>query len=574
MLKQFFPFFIWIQKYPIGFLKNDLLAGATVGVLLIPQGMAYAMIAGLPPQYGLYAGLVPQLIYSLMGTSPVLAVGPVAMDSLLVATGLGALRISGVENYIAAAVFLSFFMGSIQLLLGGLKMGILVNFLSKPVINGFTSAAALIIGMSQLKNFSSIQINRTTTFIEKIIDIGDSISTIHIITILIGLMSIVFILFLKSVSPKIPSALILVIIALFFSYVLDLESYGVSVIGTIPEGLPSLNIAMLPFEQIKELFPITLTLALIAFMEAIAVSKSFEEQQSEYEVHANQELIALGTANIIGSFFSAYPTTGGFSRTAVNVQAGAKSSLGAIVSMLIIVGTLLFLTPLFYYLPKAVLAAVVLVAIRNLIDVQYPKRLFDKRKDEFFLLVFTFITTLVLGVKEGIFIGVLFSIFLMIYRTSKPHIAVLGKLKGSDYYKNISRFEYDIEHRQDLVIIRFDAQLYFGNKDYFKNELFKLIRNKQDQLKAVILNAEAISHIDSSANIMLLKLIKQLKEQDIQFMITGAIGPARDIIYSGGIIDMIGLENLFVRTAEAVCYFDSECTPSLIQQKIIRQNKF
>lgn len=508
-----------------------------------------------------------------MGTSPVLAVGPVAMDSLLVASGLGALGIVGIENYIAAAVFLSLFMGAIQLTLGLLKMGMVVNFLSKPVINGFTSAAALIIGVSQFKNFSGITLISTHTFVEKITEISSSISTIHLITFLIGTISIVLILLLKKISNKIPGALVLVVLALLFSYFFNFESYGVDVIGVIPEGLPPVGVPTFNFEQVKDLFPIAITLALIAFMEAIAVSKSFEEKQSEYEVNPNQELVALGMSNIMGSFFSAYPTTGGFSRTAVNVEAGVKSSMGAFVSLSIIGATLLFLTPLFYYLPKSVLAAIVLVAVSKLIDFEYPKRLYRKRKDEFYLLIFTFLVTLGIGVKEGILLGVIVSIFLMIYRTSKPHIAVLANVKGSDYYKNINRFEEDTEDRNDLVIIRFDAQLYFGNKDYFKKELMSLIHKKGNKLKAVILNAESISYIDSSANIMLLKLIQQLQQKDIQFIITGAIGPTRDIIYSSGIIELIGADSLFIRTSEAVCNFDSLCSQSTIQQKITQQNK-
>ena len=312
MLKQFFPFLTWIQNYKGNYFRNDIIAGATVGVLLIPQGMAYAMIAGLPPQYGLYAALIPQFIYALIGTSPVLAVGPVAMDSLLVASGLGALRIVGIENYIAAAVFLSFFMGIIQLTLGVLKMGVVVNFLSKPVINGFTSAAAIIIGVSQIKSFTGIAVVSEGTFVSKLISVFSLFETVHPITLLTGMISIVTILFLKKISKKLPSGLILIILSLLLSYFLNLEQSGVSVIGEIPKGLPDIGIPNIELEQVKQLFPIALTLALVAFMEAIAVSKSFEEQQSEYTVDSNQELVALGTANIMGSFFASYPTTGGF----------------------------------------------------------------------------------------------------------------------------------------------------------------------------------------------------------------------------------------------------------------------
>lgn len=572
-MKQFFPFIEWSKQYRKKNLKNDFLAGATVGVLLIPQGMAYAMIAGLPPQYGLYAAIIPQIVYAFMGSSPVLAVGPVAMDSLLVATGLGAMGIIGLDNYIAVAIFLSLFMGCIQLLLGVLNLGMLVAFLSKPVISGFTSAAAIIIGISQIKNFSGIRIANEMTFLDKFFGLFTAFFSIHLGTLVIGILSVLAIVGLKKISKKIPSGLIVVTVMLFLSYLFDFKSLGISVIGNIPSGLPPMSLPSLPFEQIKELFPIALTLALIAFMEAIAVSKSFEEEQSEYEIDPNQELIALGTANILGAFFSAYPTTGGFSRTAVNVEAGAKSNISAIVSVLIIAATLLFLTPLFYYLPKAVLAAIVLVAVSNLVDLNYPKRLYKKRKDEFYLLVFTFFMTLVLGVKEGILLGVLVSVFLLIYRTSKPHIAVLGNVKGSDYYKNIFRFEKDVIDRDDLVIIRFDAQLYFGNKDYLKRELLKLVSKKAATLKAVILNAESISYIDSSANMMLLKLVTKLKKRNIAFIITGAIGPTRDILYSGGMVDIIGMENLFIRTSEAVCYFDSKCIPSVIQQRITQQKE-
>ena len=572
MLKNIFPILIWLPTYSLSSFKKDAVAGITVGVLLIPQGMAYAFIAGLPPEFGLYAALTPQVIYAFLGTSRQLAVGPVAMDSLLVASGLGALAISGIDNYIAMAVFLALFMGIIQMLMGFLRFGFLVNFLSKPVISAFTTAAAILIGLSQLKNLTGIPFSNSGNTIAKLCSVLKNISEVNRLTTILGSISILIIILINKHLKNVPSGIFIVIISILFSYLFHFHHLNIALIETVPKGLPSFIVPNFSLENIRDLFPIAITLSLIAFMEATAVSKSLEEKQNEYRIDNNKELIALGFANVIGSLFQAYPTTGGFSRSAVNAQAGAKTTVALLISAAIIAVTLLFLTPLFYYLPKTILAAIILVAISKLIDLKFPRQLLKSRRDEFILYCITFLTTLFIGITEGILSGVLLSLILMIYRTSKPHMAVLGNVRGSDYYKNISRFESDVIEREDLLIIRFDAQLYFGNKDYFYENTLRLINSKKD-IKGIVINAEAINYIDSSANFMLLKLIKELQDKSIKIIISGAIGPTRDIIFSEGIVDLIAKENLFVRTFEAVCYFDSRCTPSSIQQKIAQQTK-
>lgn len=549
-----------------------MLAGITVGVLLIPQGMAYAFIAGLPPEFGLYAALTPQIVYAFLGTSRQLAVGPVALDSLIVASGLGALTISGIDHYISMAIFLALFMGVLQLILGFLKFGFLVNFLSKPIISAFTSAAAVLIGLSQLKNLTGIPFSNAGSTVAKLTSLFQHISAINWPTSVLGIFGIVSIVLINKYLQNISSGILVVITSILFSYLFNFSGFGIALIEIIPNGLPNFTIPDFTLDAMSALFPTALTLSLVGFLEATAISKSFEETQNDYRTNNNKELIALGFSNAIGAFFQAYPTTGGFSRSAVNSQSGAKTTVALLISASIIGLTLLFLTPLFYYLPKTVLAAIILVAISKLIDFKFPKQLFRYRKDEFILYGITFMTTLLIGIPEGILVGILLSLMLMIYRTSKPHIAVLGNLKGSNYYKNISRFEADITERDDLLIVRFDAQLYFGNKDYFYKNMMQLIRKKKN-LKGVIINAEAIHYIDSSANFMLLKLIKELQEKAIKVILSGAIGPARDIIFTEGIVELIGKEHLFVRTFEAVCYFDFKCTPSSMQEKIAQQTK-
>lgn len=572
-MRKFFPFIDWISNYNRRFLLNDMLAGLTVGIILIPQGMAYAMVAGLPPVYGLYASVFPLLVYLFLGTSRQVAIGPVAMDSLLVATGLGALTITGIENYIAMAIFLAFMVGSIQFILGLLRMGFLVNFLSRPVISGFTSAVACVIIFSQLKHLLGIDMENSSKFHELVLNVFGKLGSTNIYDLVLGIVGIVVIVLLKKWNKKIPAVLVVVIVGILAVYFFDLQHYGVAIVGEIPKGLPSFQVPEFDVQKGMTLWPMALTLALVGYLEIISIGKSIEEKTKEDRIDANQELIALGTSNMVGSFFHSFPVTASFSRSAISKDAGGKTNGFALFSVIMVVITLLFLTPLFYYLPNAVLASIIMVSVFGLIDFAYPKILLKYRKDEYGVLMLTFVMTLFIGIKEGVLIGVLISLLLMVYRISKPHYAVLGKVSGSEYYKNINRFGEDIEQRDDLLIIRFDSQLFFGNKNYFKKNLLKEVNAKGPSLKGVILNAEPINYIDSTAASMLISVIEELHNRKIQFYIVGAIGPTRDIIFNSGIVEVLGKDFLYVRTKEAVACFDN---PNNIQdtcQKVAHQRK-
>ena len=570
-MQRYFPFLEWIKNYDSDLFKGDLSAGITVAVMLIPQGMAYAMIAGLPPVYGLYAAIFPQMVYAFMGSSRHLAVGPVAMDSLLVATALNTIAVVDANHYISLAIFLALFMGFIQVFLGFLKFGFLVNFLSQPVISGFTSAAAAVIGMTQLKHVIGIDLP-SHHLIQKIFQsLWQSNEEIHLFTLLITLGSIALIFAIKYLSHRIPAALIVVVASTLLTAQLSWNEKGLNIVGPIPEGLPSIQLQSISLEEVYQLLPMALTLALIAFLEAISVAKAIEIKEKKETINPNQELIALGTANILGSLFQSYPTTGGFSRTAVNHQSGAKTGIASLISATLVALTLMFFTDWFYHLPKAVLGAIILTAVINLIDLKYPYKLWKTHREEFFVLLFTFAVTLVMGIKEGILLGTLVALSLMIYRSSQPHIAVLGRIKGTSRFRNVLRFSEEIETFPGVLIIRFDGQLFFGNHTYFKKQIAKRLEEEKNKIQFLVIDAGPIHYIDASAYNTLENWVQDLQQKNIKVLWVKAIGPIRDIFYRDGLVKIVDKRNFFSNLDTAIKHIQGEEIPK-IEKRISNQN--
>lgn len=570
MIARLFPITKDLLTYNRSTLFSDLIAGVSIAVIVIPQGLAYAMIAGLPPIYGLYAALIPQLIHGIMGTSRHPAVGPVALDSLVVAIALSALSLSGIEEVIAVAIFLATMVGVLQLLMGLLQMGVLANYLSRPVISGFTSAAAIIIGLSQVEHLLGLQIESSNQIQKMILSIVQNFRETHLMTVVVGLSAMSLILITKKYLPKFPSALLVSVFGVLLIWSTRWDLHGVEIVGHIPAGLPDVGLFTVSPELIKDMFPFALTLAVIGYVEIISITKELEEKEEKYSLKPNKELMALGTANLVGSFFQSYPVSASFSRSAVKFQAGAKTGMTAVFSALIVSLALLFFTSLFFYLPIPVLAGIIMVAVIRLINVRYTIDLYKTRRDEFFLLLMTCLLTLFVGISEGILIGALLSLLLMVIRTSKPHYAVLAKVSGTNYYKNVSRFETDTKIDDDIVIIRFDAQLFFGNRDYFRKIVFEEMEKKPN-LKGFILVARGITYIDSSGLSTLGAMIKSFQQKGILFMVAGAIGPARDVLQQSKLTDLIQEKNMFAKTADAVNYFKGEVVPTDIQKKIASQ---
>jgi len=553
-LKRFLPILDWLPNYKKEWLKGDLGAGLTVGVMLIPQGIAYALIAGLPPIYGLYTAMIPQIVYAIFGTSRQLAVGPVAMDSLIVAAGVATLADVGTENFVEFAILLASMMGVLQIAFGLFKLGFLVNFLSKPVISGFTSAASLIIGLSQLKNLLGVDIARNNRLQNLLIDTVNHIDEIHWLTLFIGVLSICTILLIKKYAKKIPAALVVVMISIVVVKLFHLDQMGVAIIGDIPEGLPAFRVPHFDQQILTDLLPIAFTLAFIAFLEAISVAKAVEVKHDDYKVVPNQELIALGMGNLIGSFFQTYPATGGFSRTAVNEQADAKTPLASLISAGVVALTLLFLTPVFFYLPKTVLAAIIMVAVFGLLDFSMPSQLLKFSKRDLVILNVTLIITVTVGIKEGIFVGVILSGVMLVYKSTKPHIALLGRIPNTHFYRNVNRFD-DVEVHQNILIVRFDAQLHFANTTYFKDRLYELATIKGAELRLLVIDGESINALDSTAIYALFEVLDYFNKKNVTITFTGLKGPVRDKMIASGFMKHADEKRFFMSIQEAVDWY-------------------
>ena len=569
-IRSLLPIIDWLPSYKFKSFRADLLAGLTVAVMLVPQGMAYGLLAGLPPIYGLYAGIVPLLLYAFFGTSRQLSVGPVALVSLLVLSGISKFADQQTDLFIQLAIATALIAGILQIIFGIFKLGFLINFLSHPVLAGFTSAAALIIGFSQLGNLLGIEIQRSNLIYEILFQAYHQLDAIHWPTLGIGLGGIIIIFVLRAINKRIPNALLVVVVGTLLVYYFRLDLNGVAIVASVPEGLPKFSIPTITLKQVEQLLPLSLTICLISFIESLAIAKTIESRHKSYRIVPNQELIALGVTKIGGAFFQAFPTTGSFTRSAINDEAGAKTGISSIIAAIIICLTLLFITPLFYFLPKAILAAIIIGAVKSLIDYKEAFHLWKHDRRDFLTFLTTFLITLVLGIQSGVLVGIILSLALMVYTNSRPHIAILGRIPGTRHFRNIDRFEH-AQQQKDILIMRFDAQLYFGNANYFREFIENSVEQNLPHLKLLILDASSIHDVDSSGIHTFHEVLQYLKSKGVMFYISGVIGPVRDLLYQNGLSEIIGSENQFMYIHDAVVHYNDvevTWTPNALQTNI------
>lgn len=559
----------WLRAYNRQTLRKDIIAGITVGVILVPQGMAYAALAGLPAVYGLYASLVPTLIYALLGSSMHLSIGPVALSSIILLTGVSGLAEPGSQEYIVLAIACALIVGVMQTLMGISRMGFLLNFLSRPVISGFTSAAAIIIIFSQLKAILGINTPRSMYVHEVIVGTVERLDQVHLLTAGMGVAGIALMAVLQRMWNRLPAGLVVVLLAGLVTGLFNLEKLGVAVVGSVKKGLPALTLPDFDYADFTKLLPTALAILFVGVIESIAIARAIEARHRDYKVRANQELIALGMSKVLGSLFQAYPTSASFSRSVVNDKVGAVTSMSSVISVVLVLLTLLFLTPFFAYIPAVILSAIIVVAVAGLIHVHDALELWKTHRSDFVMLIITFVVTLSLGIAEGILAGVALSLGYMIYSTSMPHVSVLGQLPGGDRYRNIKRFpEADV--RDDVLIVRFDDRLYFGNSNVFLDTMENLIIARGDALEVFVLDAAGIHYIDSSGMEAMKRMIEFVRTRDVKFYLSGAIGPVRDKLTKSGLSDVIGTHNQFMYVSDAVAYHVNppEQPPSWVEQAV------
>jgi SulP family sulfate permease len=549
LLGRYVPATTWLRTYRRGDLRPDLVAGLTAGAMLIPQGMAYAQLAGLPPATGLYASSLPLFFYALFGTSRQLAVGPVAVISLLTASALEPIAEQGTSQYIAAAAVLALMVGIANIALGLARMGWVTNLLSHSVLVGFTAAAALIIAAGQLKSLFGVKTPRTESFVDTLRETAKALGDTHTLTLVIGLGSIVALVLLKRWRKTFPGALLVVAAATAASALFDLAGEGVKTVGDIPTGLPGLSFPDTAGISIGDLVPLALTITLVGYMESIAVAKVYA-RRNRYEIDPNQELFGLGAANVAAGVFAGQPVTGGFSRSVVNADAGARTPLASVFTGLVLLLTLLFLTPLFTDLPQTVLAAVVLAAIVGLLDFAEMRHIASVKRSDALTMGVAFVATLALGVELGMAVAIGASIAVLVARVMNPHSAELGHLPGTAAYRNLTRFP-NAERLPGVGLLRIDVSLNFANVAFLKKRLRQLEQDHPEGLRAIVLDGAGINDLDASGAAALEELLDDYDARGLALHLANMKGPVRDVLIRSGLWQRLG-DRVHVDVPQAV----------------------
>lgn len=538
-LKSFFPIFEWGKSYNKNVAINDGVAALIVTIMLIPQSLAYALLAGLPAEIGIYASIIPIILYSIFGTSRALAVGPVAVVSLMTAAAIGNIAEQGSTDYITAALTLAFLSGLILVLLGLFRLGFIANFLSHPVISGFITASGIIIAFSQVKHILGFEANGHNLY-EIMMSIITHISKTNLITLAIGLCSLLFLFWVrKGLKPLLiklglknrPADIIAkagpvaaVAITTLITWGLNLGHHGVSLVGNIPQGLPPLTTPSFSLDLWSSLIGSALLISIIGFVESVSVAQTLATKKRQ-RIDPNQELIGLGASNIGAAFSGGYPVTGGFARSVVNFDAGAETpAAGAFTAIGLALASLL-LTPFIYHLPKATLAATIIVAVLSLVDFSILKRTWAYSKADFIAVASTIFITLTFGVESGISTGVLLSILIHLYKTSRPHIAIVGQVPGTEHFRNIDR--HTVITQNNILTLRIDESLYFANARYLEDKLYDIVA-AQTHLKDVILMCPGVNEIDMSALDSLEAINERLSQLNVKFHFSEIKGPVMD----------------------------------------------
>ncbi|WP_437436515.1 SulP family inorganic anion transporter [Ruegeria arenilitoris] len=545
---QFLPILGWAHSYGREQLSNDLMAAVIVTIMLIPQSLAYALLAGLPPEAGLYASIAPIILYAIFGTSRALAIGPVAVVSLLTASAVGQVAEQGSAGYAVAALTLAFLSGGFLLLLGLFRLGFLANFLSHPVIAGFITASGILIAASQLKHIFGVNAHGHT-LLEILLSLASHLHELNWITLLIGVSAAAFLFWArKGLKPGLlrlgasgrladvltkAGPVAAVVATTVAVWALNLSSQGVKIVGEVPQSLPPLTMPGFAPDLLGALLVPAILISVIGFVESVSVAQTLAAKKRQ-RIDPDQELIGLGAANIGAAFTGGYPVTGGFARSVVNFDAGAETpAAGAFTAFGLAVASLV-LTPLVYFLPNATLAATIIVAVLSLVDFSILRKTWEYSRADFIAVSATILLTLGLGVEIGVASGVAISVLLHLYKTSTPHVAEVGRVPGTEHFRNILRHE--VETNPTVLSLRVDESLYFVNARFLEDLVYSRIADGSE-LKHIVLMFSAVNEVDYSALESLEAINHRLKDLEIGLHLSEVKGPVMDRLKRSHFID-------------------------------------
>ncbi|MFG6500052.1 SulP family inorganic anion transporter [Sulfitobacter sp. 1A13191] len=563
-LSRYFPILDWGRRYDRSAFTGDAVAAVIVTIMLIPQSLAYALLAGMPPEAGIYASIAPILLYAIFGTSRALAVGPVAVVSLMTAAAVGNIAESGTAGYVTAALTLAALSGAMLLALGLLRLGFLANFLSHPVIAGFITASGILIAASQLRHILGIDAEGHM-LIEILASLWAHLDDVNLITLALGASATAFLYWVRGgLKPLLLGAglgpraadlgaktgpVLAIVGTTLAVWSFDLGERGVAIVGEVPQSLPPLTLPSVSPELIKQLAMPALLISIIGFVESISVAQTLAAKKRQ-RIDPDQELIGLGAANMGAAFTGGFPVTGGFSRSVVNYDAGAETPAAGAFTALGLALAALFLTPLIHYLPKATLAATIIVAVLSLVDLSILKRAWAFSRADFSAVAVTILLTLLAGVEMGVTAGVVTSILVHLYKTSRPHMAVVGRVPGTEHFRNVLRHE--VETQPHVLSLRVDESLYFPNARYLEDQLAAYAADKPE-LTDLVLMFPAVNEVDLSALESLEAINARLRDADIRLHLSEVKGPVMDRLKRSHFLDELTGE-IFLSQHEAELY--------------------
>lgn len=549
MLHNLFPPALWIKGYNKKKLKGDFVAGITLAAYGIPVSLAYATLAGLPPQYGIYGYLIGGFFYAMLGTSKQLSIGPSSAISLLIGTTIADMANGDVQRWADIASLSALIFAALAILAYLLRLSGIINFISETVLVGFRAGAALTIGLTQLPKLFGVN-EGGENFLESIIILFNQLPETNIAVLILGAIAIVILVIGEKAAPGKPVAIVIVAISIQLIYTTSLGFQGISTVGTIPSGLPEFHFPSLRFRDINDVFPLAIACFLLSYIESVSSARSLA-QKNGYSIDPRQELLALGMANAAVALGQGYPVAGGLSQSAVNDNAGAKSPFSLVFASAAIAFCLLFLTDMLQYLPKVILAAIVLVAIRGLFDFKEMKHLYKINKEEFFVAMIALIGVLVFGILRGVLLAAIVTLMLLLKATSHPNVAFLGRIPGTKRYSDLERHP-DNEIIEGVLIVRVESAILYFNVENIKEEIWTKIDTVTHPIKTVILDLNSSPHVDIAGARFLKQLFIDLKKKKIVLKIAEARSEVRDILRSENLEDLLGHISRFVSVDDLV----------------------